>query len=135
MIQPQAEPSAAQSGRSATRASARTSDGTDRPSRNEVTLCGRVAAPAEERELPSGDSLLTGRLIVDRDAAALNSAQRVDTIDCVAWLARVQRTMRNWQAGDIVEIEGSIRRRFFRGASGSVSRVEVEVKRARRVKP
>jgi single-strand DNA-binding protein len=107
----------------------------DRPARNEVTLCGRVAAPAEERELPSGDSLMTARIIVDRDAAARShSAQLVDTIDCVAWLARVQRTMRAWQPGDVVQIEGSIRRRFFRTSGGPGSRVEVEVKRARRVK-
>ncbi len=131
----QAEPSATVHVQPAAGANATTSDVTGRRSRNEVTLCGRVAAPVEERELPSGDSLLTGRLIVDRDAAARkHSAQRVDTIDCVAWLARVQRTMRNWRAGDIVEIEGSIRRRFFRGESGSVSRVEVEVKRAKRVR-
>lgn len=106
-----------------------------RPSRNEVTLCGRLAAPAEERELPSGDTLLTVRIIVDRDAAALShSSQRVDTIDCVAWLARAQRAMRAWEPGDVVLVEGSIRRRFFRGESGAMSRVEVEVKRAKRVK-
>ncbi len=103
--------------------------------RNEVVLCGRVSAPPEDRELPSGDCLVTARVIVDRDAAALSrSSQRVDTIDCVAWVKRVQRTMRNWQAGDTVRVEGSIRRRFFRGQNGAVSRVEVEVKRARRLR-
>lgn len=102
---------------------------------NEVVLRGRVAAPPEERELPSGDSLLTVRLIVDRDATARSrSSQRVDTIDCVAWGARVQRTLRSWATGDTVHVDGSIRRRFFRGDSGAVSRVEVEVKRARRLK-
>jgi single-strand DNA-binding protein len=107
----------------------------DDPSRNDVTLTGRVAAPTSERELPSGDCLVTARIIVSRDAAALShSAQRVDTIECVAWLARVQRTMRTWQAGDSVHIEGSIRRRFFAGQSGRISRVEVEVKRAKRLK-
>ena len=103
--------------------------------RNEVVLCGRVAAPPAERELPSGDCLVTARVIVDRDAAALSrSSQRVDTIDCVAWATRVQRAMLNWQAGDMVRVEGSIRRRFFRAQTGAVSRVEVEVKRARRVR-
>jgi single-strand DNA-binding protein len=106
-----------------------------RPARNEVSLCGRVAAAAEERELPSGDSLMTARIIIDRDAAALtHSAQRVDTIDCIAWLARVHRSMRAWQPGDVVQIEGSIRRRFFQTSGGRGSRVEVEVKRAKRVK-
>lgn len=103
--------------------------------RNEVVLVGRVAAAPLERLLPSGDSLLTARVIVDRDASAQqHSSQRVDTIDCVAWTVRVQRSMRAWSPGDLVEVAGSIRRRFFRGGSGPVSRVEVEIKQTKRVK-
>jgi single-strand DNA-binding protein len=102
--------------------------------RNEVMLHGRVAAPVEERELPSGDTIVTARLIVDRDAAALaRSAQRVDTLDCVAWLRRVQRSMRSWQAGDRVEVTGAIRRRFYQSGAGAASRVEVEVRSTRRL--
>ena len=102
--------------------------------RNDVFLSGRVAAPADERELPSGDSLVTVRLIVDRDAATRKrSAQRVDTLDCVAWTARVQRTLRTWSEGDRVEVSGALRRRFFRGTAGPVSRVEVEIRKARRI--
>ena len=109
-------------------------DPTDQPAHNEVVLRGRVAAPVDERELPSGDTIMTARIIVDRDAAALDrSSQRVDTIDCVAWLRRVQRSMRGWQAGERVEVTGSIRRRFFRGAHGPVSRVEVEIRATRRL--
>ncbi len=113
-------------------ATAATATGTD--ARNEVSLRARVAAPPEERTLPSGDSLMTARLIVDRDAAALQrSSQRVDTLDCVAWKARVHRTMRSWRAGDEVEVSGAIRRRFFRGTAGPVSRVEVEIREAKRI--
>lgn len=102
--------------------------------RNEVVLCGRVAAPAEERELPSGDTIVTARVIVDRDPQASGrSSQRVDTIDCVAWTARVQRSLRQWEAGQPVQVEGAIRRRFFRGTTGAVSRVEVEIKATRRL--
>jgi single-strand DNA-binding protein len=103
--------------------------------RNEVVLWGRVAAPAEARELPSGDSLVTARIIIERDSAARSrSSQRVDTIDCVGWTARVQRVMCRWSEGDRVEIEGAIRRRFFKGVAGAVSRVEVEVFSARKSK-
>jgi single-strand DNA-binding protein len=102
--------------------------------RNEVLLCGRVAAPAEQRELPSGDTIVTARVIVDRDSAARGrSSQRVDTIDCVAWGSRVQRSLMRWQAGQLVQVEGAIRRRFFRGQTGPVSRVEVEVTATRRL--
>ena len=103
--------------------------------RNQVTLCGRVAAEAQERELPSGDNIVTGRVIVDRDDSALrHSAQRVDTIDCVGWISRVQRSMRSWRPGDQVEVQGSIRRRFFRTPGGPASRVEVEVRSSRKLR-
>lgn len=106
------------------------------PPVNDVTLVGRVAAAPQERTLPSGDALVTARLIVDRDAASLaHSRQRIDTIDCVAWLSKVQRSMRTWMPGERVEVAGAIRRRFFRADKGPASRVEVEIRRTRRVKP
>lgn len=107
----------------------------DRPySRNEVILAGRVAAPVVERELPSGATVITARLVVDRASAAMPwSRQRIDTIDCVAWTARVQRSMRRWNTDDRVEIEGSIRRRFFKASGSTGSRYEVEVSKARRI--
>lgn len=116
-----------------------TTDGTARPTRpprrNEVHLVGRVAAQPLERELPSGDSVVTVRIIVDRvGAAATRSGQRVDTIDCVGWTARVQRAVRRWQPGDEVEIEGALRRRFYRVAEGPRSRFEVEIASARRAR-
>jgi single-strand DNA-binding protein len=99
-------------------------------------LRGRVAAAADERELPSGHSIVTVRVIVDRDVAARRrSRQVVDTIDCVAWRSRVQRSIRTWRPGDWVEVEGALRRRFFRSQGGSASRTEVEVAAARRVRP
>jgi single-strand DNA-binding protein len=106
------------------------------PARNEVFLWGRVAAEPAERELPSGDAIVTARIVVDRGGAArTRSKQRVDTIDCVSWSGRAQRSMRRWSAGDYVEIEGAIRRRFYRGVAGPVSRVEVEVLSCRKAKP
>ncbi len=103
---------------------------------NEVTLVGRVAASPQERTLPSGDALVTARVIVDRDPTSrVRSQQRVDTIDCVAWLSKVQRSMRTWVPGEHVEVAGAIRRRFYRADAGPVSRVEVEIRRTRRVKP
>ncbi len=107
--------------------------------RNVVVLCGRVSTVPDERTLPSGDMLVMTRVVVDRDAPGSGrsgggrSKQRVDAIDCVAWTARVQRSIRRWQPGDGVYVEGAIRRRFYRGDHGLVSRVEVEVTRARRL--
>lgn len=107
--------------------------------RNTVILCGRVSAATVERTLPSGDTIVTTRVVVDREqpssarTAATRPRQKVDAIDCVAWAPRPQRTIRSWQPGDRVYVEGAIRRRFYRGGGGVVSRVEVEVLRARRL--
>lgn len=101
---------------------------------NEVRLRGRVGRAAVARTLPSGDVLVTSRLIVDRDPATLRrSRQRVDTLDCVAWARRAQRSLLTWVPGEIVEVEGAIRRRFFRDQTAPVSRVEVEVRSARKI--
>ena len=60
--------------------------------------------------------------------ARARSAQRVDTIDCVAWASRdAADAAAAGKPGEQVYVEGAIRRRFFRGAAGPVSRVEVEV--------
>lgn len=102
---------------------------------NEVRLRGRVALAAVARTLPSGDRLVTTRLIVDRDPdARRRSAQRVDAIECVAWSRRAQRAALGWAPGDLVEVDGAIRRRFYRAAGAAVSRVEVEIRSARRAR-
>jgi single-strand DNA-binding protein len=104
--------------------------------RNEVCLSGRLAAAAEERALPSGDVLVSFRVVVARPAGRAPRRERsptVDTIDCVVWRASVRRTVLGWAAGDVVEVTGALRRRFWRSGAGAASRTEVEVLRARRL--
>jgi len=101
---------------------------------NEVRIRGRVSAVPEQRELPSGDRIVTARVVVARPAAAARR-QPVDVLDCVGWSARAQRLLLGWQPGAVVEVEGAIRRRFRRQPAGVTSRVEIEVRSARRVRP
>lgn len=100
------------------------------PAMNQVVLQGRIAAAPEERELPSGDVLWAFRVVVDRPPGG-RSRQRVDALECVAWSARVRRSVATWRVGDQVCVEGALRRRFFRAGAGAASRVEVEVTSAR----
>jgi single-strand DNA-binding protein len=107
------------------------------PSRNEVTLLGRVSGVPEERELPSGDVLVAFRVVVDRPAPRRPSPPGVrpptiDTLDCVAWGAAARRSARALADGDVVSVEGALRRRFWRAGAGANSRTEVEVERLRR---
>lgn len=101
---------------------------------NEVRLVGRVAQLPSSRELPSGDVLWSVRLIVDRDEASVRTRQTVDALECIAWAGRVQRSLAGWGAGDVVEVSGALRRRFYRTGAAAVSRVEVELSRARLIR-
>ena len=101
---------------------------------NDVHLVGRVTADPVERELPSGDLLVQWRLSVERDPAQRTvSKATVDVLECCAVRAALRRTVGSWRAGDVVEIEGALRRRFWRAESGPQSRYEVEVRAARRL--
>jgi single-strand DNA-binding protein len=107
---------------------------------NEVMLVGRVSATPETRELPSGDQLVTLRVVVDRPPQKAQRAARkgvakraVDVIDVACWSKRTQRTAGTLEADDGVRVEGALRRRFFAAGGGRASRYEVEASRLVRV--
>lgn len=99
--------------------------------RNEVLVTGRLSMAAEERELPSGDEVVSWRLVVERP----HNAERpgMDVIDCAAFGVRLRRAAMRWVPGDVIEVEGALRRRFWRTGTGTASRYEIEVRRAARV--
>ena len=95
---------------------------------NLVTLAGRVSASPEAHILPSGDEVISFRLIVPRSPAARRrSKQPVDTIDCAVWTAALRRRVRRLEPGTQVVVTGELRRLFSRGAAGPISRVTVEL--------
>jgi single-strand DNA-binding protein len=104
--------------------------------RNEVTVVGRLSGAALSRQLPSGDEIVTWRLIVDRTPSKGGSAKArraFDTIECSAFKARVRRQASTWVAGDVVAVCGSLRHRYWRGSTGGLqSKCEVEVETASR---
>lgn len=100
---------------------------------NKVELAGRISASPESKTLPSGDVLVSFRLVVRRSPQARRrSKQVVDTIDCSVWTPRLQAKVLRWEAGDDVAVSGALRRRFS-GTGGRVaSFVSVEVLSCRR---
>jgi|DEB0MinimDraft_3_1074331.scaffolds.fasta_scaffold00086_3 single-strand DNA-binding protein len=101
---------------------------------NSVTLTGRLAA-VTERDLPSGDTLVAFRLIVDRPPGRRGPSGRirVDALECSAYLAALRRRLLCLPEGASVEVTGSLRRRFWRSANGPTSIIEVEAVSVRRV--
>lgn len=100
--------------------------------RNDVVLRGRLSAPAEVKTLPSGDTLVSFRLVVRRPEPRA-TGQSTDTLPCIAYDRALQRRITAWQAGDVVEVEGALQRRFWRTGSGTASVTEVNCRRGRKV--
>lgn len=100
---------------------------------NDVRLVGRLTGEPALVELPSGDALVTFRISVPRSAPASGAAatQRVDSVPCTAWSPRLRRSILTWRAGDLVEVSGAVRCRFFQAGGATRSRVEVEATAAR----
>lgn len=101
---------------------------------NEVRLIGRISGTATERVLPSGDVVTQVRLVVARDAAMIRRGARsgsahpvtVDTIDVACWRKPLQRKLARLPQDSIIEVVGSLTRRFWRSPMGPASRYEVE---------
>ncbi|NJP29470.1 single-stranded DNA-binding protein [Microbispora hainanensis] len=96
--------------------------------RNEVVLAGRLSMEPAHRELPGGALLTQWRLAVRRPGSR-SGRQRSDAIECATIDDGVRAMLAGWQRDDLVEVEGALRRRWWRGGS----RYEIEVRTARRV--
>jgi single-strand DNA-binding protein len=106
-------------------------------SANEVRLLGRLAAAPRLRELPSGDTVWNLRVVVERPQLPPGKdrpRQRVDSLECAVWSGRLKKQVEKWEAGDVVDVTGALRRRFFRAGGATASRVEVELSGGRRVR-
>jgi single-strand DNA-binding protein len=104
---------------------------------NVVRLRGRLAAAPRLRELPSGDTVWNLRVVVERPPLPPGKErprQRVDSLECAVWSGRLMRLVEKWEAGDVVDVTGALRRRFFRAGGVTASRVEVELTGGRRVR-
>ena len=100
--------------------------------RNDVVLRGRLSSPPELRPLPSGDTLLVFRMVVRRESPRPRGPKS-DVITCVSYLPTLQRYAAAWTADDVVEVEGSLQRRFWRTPTGTAIAYEVNCRRGRKV--
>ena len=100
--------------------------------RNEVFLEGRVSNVPIEKQLPSGDSVVEFRIVIDRRKVR-GKKREVDTLDVAVWLATPRKRALTLRVDDWVAIEGAVRRRFWKAPTGLASRWQVEASQLRRL--
>ena len=88
---------------------------------NDVLLRGRISTLAIEKELPSGDKVCEFRIVIAR-----SNEEGFDAIDISAWSSKLRRTALALKSDQWVEVTGSIKRRFWRGATGLASRWQID---------
>jgi single-strand DNA-binding protein len=99
---------------------------------NSIELVGRLSAVGEARELPSGDRVLTCRIVIPREGDGPGETG-VDTIDVACWTRATQAAVARIGVDGFAQVTGILRRRFFRTGAGPASRYEVEARTVRRV--
>lgn len=103
---------------------------------SQVTLTGRLGNQVAARQLPSGDTVTTFTVVVDRPAKnRRDGGPAVDAIPCQTFQASVARRVSDMPAGQWIAVKGSLRRRFWRSAAGLGSALEVEVATLTLVRP
>lgn len=84
---------------------------------NVVVLQGSLSSAPVERELPSGDRLISYEVTTRGDAASAESVP-------VVWFDAPARTAAITEGAEVV-VTGRVRRRFFRANGSTGSRTEV----------
>ncbi len=95
---------------------------------NEVRLVGRLGNGVTARTLPSGAVLTSFSVVVERSAREVHGRSKVDTIACQTTRATVCNRLDKLDQGQVVEVSGSLRRRFWKSGAGLASATEVDVK-------
>src|SRR5215208_3135182 len=90
---------------------------------NVVVVKGRLARPAEERVLPSGDRLVAFEVTVAAEEGASGGGGKAETVP-VVWLDAPGRAA-ELDVDEVVVAVGRVRRRFFRAGGSLQSRTEV----------
>ena len=93
---------------------------------NDVVLVGRLRG--ETRTKPLGDEgvAVEWRLAVERPGQGRGAV--CDVFSCISFDEEVEVLAAGWEPGDLLEVRGGLRRRFWTTSSGTkASRIEIEV--------
>ncbi len=86
---------------------------------NSVCLMGRLVADPELRTTPSGVSVCSFRIAVDRNYQTKGQERQTDFINIVAWRATADFVSRYFHKGSMVVVQGSIRTENYTDKDGN----------------
>lgn len=93
---------------------------------NNVTLMGRIGHQPERKQTPTGKSVTSFTVAVDRDYY-INSEKITDWIDCVAWDKQAEFIADYFAKGDMIALTGRIETRKYTDKN-NINRTTYEIK-------
>lgn len=89
---------------------------------NHIVIMGRLCANPELRSTPSGISVTSFTLAVDRDFKNQNGEKEVDFIDVIAWRGTAEFVCKYFQNGRMAVVEGRLQIREWKDKEGNKRR-------------
>lgn len=86
---------------------------------NSVVLMGRLTYEPELRRTPSGVSVCSFQIAVDRNYTPKGEERRADFIDVTAWRQTAEFVCRYFHKGSMIALEGSIQTENFTDKDGN----------------
>lgn len=86
---------------------------------NNVTLMGRLTAAPELKTTPSGVTVTSFCIAVDRRYQPKGGEKLTDFINCVAWRNTAEFITRYFKKGDLIAVTGEIQTRKYQDQNGA----------------
>ncbi len=86
---------------------------------NRSIIMGRITAPLEIRQTPSGVPVLQFTVAVDRNFAKQGEERQADFISCVAWRQTAEFIGRYFDKGRLIALEGHLQSRTYDDKNGT----------------
>ena len=85
---------------------------------NKVILMGRITKDLEIKTTPSGVSVLSFSLAVERNYTPKGEERKTDFINCVAWRNTAEFISKFFTKGSMILIEGELQTRQYQNKEG-----------------
>ena len=86
---------------------------------NKVILMGRLTADPELKTTPSGVSVASFGMAVDRRYAKQGEERQTDFINIVCWRQKAEFVCKYFVKGQLIALEGSIQQRQYQDKNGN----------------